>query len=125
MIQSLLVSILIILSRMTMERHTFPLLRYLSSQFRYDQKRTQFQCLKSVHVLPFLNKWKLQDINLGHPQLLFPYGNQHQDVLAHQLVPPKTVTLSTGILSAALEQHHLLGFEIAQLEFHHLHELCS
>ena len=27
-----------------------------------------------------------------------------------------------GILSAALlQQHHLLGFEIAQLEFHHLH----
>ena len=26
-----------------------------------------------------------------------------------------------GILSAALRQHHLLGFEIAQLEFHHLH----
>ena len=26
-----------------------------------------------------------------------------------------------GILSAALAQHHLLGFEIAQLEFHHLH----
>ena len=31
----------------------------------------------------------------------------------------------TGILSAALSQHHLLGFEIAQLEFHHLHSLCS
>ena len=29
------------------------------------------------------------------------------------------------ILSAALSQHHLLGFEIAQLEFHHLHYLCS
>ena len=28
-----------------------------------------------------------------------------------------------GILSAALSQHHLLGFEIAQLEFHHLHQL--
>ena len=27
----------------------------------------------------------------------------------------------SGILSAALSQHHLLGFEIAQLEFHHLH----
>ena len=27
----------------------------------------------------------------------------------------------TGILSAALSQHHLSGFEIAQLEFHHLH----
>ena len=26
-----------------------------------------------------------------------------------------------GILSAALSQHHLLGSEIAQLEFHHLH----
>ena len=25
-----------------------------------------------------------------------------------------------GILSAALSQHHLLGFEIAQLEFHDL-----
>ena len=27
----------------------------------------------------------------------------------------------TGILSAALSQHHLSGFEIAQLECHHLH----
>ena len=26
-----------------------------------------------------------------------------------------------GILSAALSQHHLLGFVIAHLEFHHLH----
>ena len=26
-----------------------------------------------------------------------------------------------GILSAALSQHHLSGFEIAQQEFHHLH----
>ena len=26
-----------------------------------------------------------------------------------------------GILSATLSQHHLLGFEIAQLEFHHIH----
>ena len=26
-----------------------------------------------------------------------------------------------GMLSAALSQHHLSGFEIAQLEFHHLH----
>ena len=26
-----------------------------------------------------------------------------------------------GILSAALSQHHLLGFNVAQLEFHHLH----
>ena len=26
-----------------------------------------------------------------------------------------------GMFSAALSQHHLLGFETAQLEFHHLH----
>ena len=26
-----------------------------------------------------------------------------------------------GMLSAALPQHHLLGFEVGQLEFHHLH----
>ena len=26
-----------------------------------------------------------------------------------------------GILNVALSQHHLLGLEIAQLEFHHLH----
>ena len=26
-----------------------------------------------------------------------------------------------GILSAALSQHHLSGFGIAQMEFHHLH----
>ena len=26
-----------------------------------------------------------------------------------------------GILSVALSQHHLLGFEIVELEFHHLH----
>ena len=26
-----------------------------------------------------------------------------------------------GLLSAALSQHHLLEFEIAQLEFHYLH----
>ena len=26
-----------------------------------------------------------------------------------------------GILTAALSRHHLLGFEIVQLEFHHVH----
>ena len=30
-----------------------------------------------------------------------------------------------GILSATLSQYHLSGFEIAQLEFYHLHWLCS
>ena len=37
--------------------------------------------------------------------------------------PVATIEFSkfAGILSAALSQHHLLGFEIAQLVFHHLH----
>ena len=41
--------------------------------------------------------------------------------------PVATAELSkfAGILSAALSQHHLLGFEVAQLEFHHFHTLCS
>ena len=30
-----------------------------------------------------------------------------------------------GILSATLSQHHLLGFEISQLEFHHLKLVIS
>ena len=36
--------------------------------------------------------------------------------------PVATVEFSkfAGILNAALSQHHLLGFEIAQLEFHYL-----
>ena len=34
---------------------------------------------------------------------------------------PPLFSKFAGILSAVLSQHHLLGFEIAQLEFHHLH----
>ena len=39
------------------------------------------------------------------------------------LKPVATTEFSkfAGILSAALSQHQLLGFEIAQLVFHHLH----
>ena len=41
--------------------------------------------------------------------------------------PVATVELSkfAGILIAALEPHHLLRIEIAQQEFHYLHEFCS
>ena len=34
------------------------------------------------------------------------------------------VSKFADILSAALSQHQLLGFKIAQLEFHHFHYLC-
>ena len=33
--------------------------------------------------------------------------------------PPAEFSKFAGMLSAALSQHHLLGFEIAQLEFYH------
>ena len=38
-----------------------------------------------------------------------------------QVLWPLLFSKFAGILSAALSQHHFLGFEIAQLEFHHLH----
>ena len=41
------------------------------------------------------------------------------------LSSPAEFSKFAGIFSVALSQHHLLGFEIAQLEFHHLHWLCS
>ena len=49
------------------------------------------------------------------------YG--HLNILRHCLSLEFTVDFSkfAGILSAALEENHLLEFEIAQLEFHHLH----
>ena len=39
----------------------------------------------------------------------------------YQLSYEGSPTKFAGISSAALSQHHLLGFEIAQLEFHHFH----
>ena len=36
-------------------------------------------------------------------------------------VPTAEFSKFAGILNAGLSQHHLLGFEIAQLAFHHLH----
>src|SRR5574337_2038527 len=47
---------------------------------------------------------------------LFPYTTLFRS-------PVATAEFSkfAGILSAALSQYHLSGFEIAQLEFHHLH----
>ena len=37
------------------------------------------------------------------------------------LVDTAEISRFAGILSAALLQHHLPGFEIAQLEFYHVH----
>ena len=39
----------------------------------------------------------------------------------HSPVATAQFSKFAGILSAALSQHYVLGFEIVQLEFHHLH----
>ena len=59
----------------------------------------------TFHGIAFLRDWNEN----GHFPVLWP-------LLFSKLA---------GIFSAALSQHHLLGFEITQLEFHHLHKLCS
>ena len=51
-------------------------------------------------------------------------GNDHnRKKMSHEEMWSDIIQFSkfTGILSAALSQHHLLGFEIAQLESHYLH----
>ena len=51
-------------------------------------------------------------------------GNDHKrKKMSHEEMWSDIIQFSkfAGILSAALSQHHLLRFEIAQLEFHHLH----
>ena len=54
-------------------------------------------------ALPFLGDWNEKDWTFSSP------------------VATAEFSKFAGILSAALSQHHLLGLEIAQLEFHHLH----
>ena len=46
---------------------------------------------------------------------------QKTKIMASSPMAPAEFSKFAGILSAALSQHHLLGFGIAQLEFHHLH----
>ena len=47
--------------------------------------------------------------------------NENWKLTFSSLVATAEFSKFAGILSAALSQHHLSGFEIAQLEFHHLH----
>ena len=52
------------------------------------------------------------------------FGELNENIFS-SLVATAEFSKFAAILSAALSQHHLLGFEIAQLEFRHLHQLCS
>ena len=66
-------------------------------------------------------KWALGSITMNKPS-----GGDRIPVELFQIVKDDAVATAefskfAGILSAALSQHHLSGFEIAQLECHHLH----
>ena len=55
-----------------------------------------------------------------HSLALFFFGIRMKTDLSNPVAMAEFSKFA-GILSAALSQHHLSGFEIAQLEFHHLH----
>ena len=53
--------------------------------------------------------------------LALPFFDMGMKTDLFQSVDTAEFSKCAGILSAALSQHHLLGFEVAQLEFHCLH----
>ena len=60
----------------------------------------------------------------GNPACRGTFGGRRKavrDRLALQGVATAAFSKFAGILSAELTQHYLSGFEIAQLDFHHLH----
>ena len=79
-------------------------------------------------------KWKVKVNSLSRFELLVCEMCGSLSILWHclslglkwkltfsSLVATAEVPKCSGILTAGLSQHHLLGFEIAQLEFHHHH----
>ena len=70
---------------------------------------TLLACEMSANVQQFEHSMALPFFGIGMKTDLF------------QSVATAELSEFAGILSAALSQHHLLGFEIAQLEFHQLH----
>ena len=53
--------------------------------------------------------------------LALPFFGIEMKLTFSSLAATAELSRFTGILSVALSQHHLLGYEIAQLEFLHLH----
>ena len=64
----------------------------------------------------FANVWKECDCAVGWTF----FGIAFFGIRMKSPVATAEFSKFAGILSAALSQHHLLGFEIAQLEFHHI-----
>ena len=64
---------------------------------------------------------------LSFPNLLAYWVSEAWHATIHAVAKSRTQLsdwTELNWLSAALSQHHLSEFEIAQLEFHHLHYLC-
>ena len=61
-----------------------------------------------------------------HSWALFFFGKTTGKLTFSSPVATAEFSKFAGMLSAALSQHHLSGFELAQLEFHHLPSfVCS
>ena len=85
----------------------------------------------SVHILLkpvlkhfkyyFASMWDECNCVLFEYSLALPFFGMEWKLRFSSPVATAKFSKFAGILSAALSQHHLLGFEIAQAEFHHLH----
>ena len=65
------------------------------------------------------NRWQEYTEELYKQDLHDP--DNHDGMTFSSPVATAEFSKFAGILSAALSQHHLLGFEIDHLEFHHVH----
>ena len=86
-----------------------------SSQFTYCWRLGEFWALLCWHV-----RWVQLCGSLSVLWHCLSLGLEWKRTFSS---PVATAEFSqfAGILSAALKKHHLLGFEIAQLQFYHLH----
>ena len=103
----------------------------LVSGFSAFSKSSLYTWKFSVHVL-LKPAWRILSITLVAREIVQLYGNLNilwlwpSLGLEWKLIffgPVATAEFSkfSGILNAAPKQRYLLGFEIAQLKFHHLH----
>ena len=83
-----------------------------TQQWPHDWKRSVF--------IPVPKKGNTKKYSDYHTAVLILYASKEMATPSSLLITAK-FSKSAGILSAALSQHHLLGYEIAQLEFHYLH----
>ena len=92
---------------------------------QYSGLENSMDCI--VHWVAKSRTWLSDFHSLTHLSILWHYLSLGLEWKLTLSSPVATAEFSTfaDILSAALSQHHLLGFEIAELEFHHLHQLCS